>query len=356
MDLLQNKHQHSPNAPSNDIIDLPTNREEIQMCVAYCDDIESIVTDTREYRHSRFIHLVNNGSPRIRLTDISKTDAPITTKCKSCNLSDEQELCDWELVDSDVLQTALNFKEELKSWNNNPKELKKKIFSIINGYLTLRLNEMTDRSQMNDIRNLFKKAMQECDPNSIIEAYTTSQSFTELLNKDMARIVTHDIQNGCSQFSCDILYTTQDGTKSIASILYHHSDFIAHSGTFYRGIVLSHELPHLQVNCCVMTNTFISTSKRPNIADIFSAFDQTSNQQDQTRILIFCTYIIKNLNGTCRALDISSISKHPEEEEVLILPYSVFRITKRKTTQLPNAQSKRIEIELEQYDESELRS
>ena len=104
-----------------------------------------------------------------------------------------------------------------------------------------------------------------------------------------------------------------------------------------------------------MANTFISTSKRPNIADIFSAYDQsnqTPNHQDQICILIYCIYIIKNLNGTCRALDISSISKHPE---VLILPYSVFRITKRRTIQFSNTQSKRIEIELEEYDESELK-
>ena len=78
MDLFQSKHQHSPNIPSNDTIDPPTNREEIQMCVAYCDDRESIATDTREYCRSRFIHSFNNGSSRIRLTDISKTDAPVT--------------------------------------------------------------------------------------------------------------------------------------------------------------------------------------------------------------------------------------------------------------------------------------
>ena len=290
---------------------------------------------------------------------ISSIATPAITKCDSCNLSNEHELYDWELVDPDILETALHFNKELQSWKNNPKELKKKIFSINKGYITLRLDEMKNPSSIDNIRSLFKRALQKCDPTFIIEAYTTSQAFSKLLNIDMARIVTHDIKNGGSKFSCDILYTTQDGTKSIASILHHHRDWPEYSGKVYRGIVLPNELAHIQVGCCIMTNTFLSTSKNSDIADNYSGrdqYNQTSCQEDEKNVSIYCTYIIKNTAGNRRALDISKISKYSREEEVLLLPYSVFLITKRKTIERTNSTVKRIEIELEEYDERTISS
>ncbi|CAF4317340.1 unnamed protein product, partial [Rotaria sordida] len=64
-----------------------------------------------------------------------------------------------------------------------------------------------------------------------------------------------------------------------------------------------------------MTNTFLSTSKRPDIADMFAAYNRTEQKLDREgkegEVSIGCTFIIKNINGNRRALDISGISKHP---------------------------------------------
>ncbi|CAF3469702.1 unnamed protein product, partial [Rotaria sp. Silwood2] len=125
----------------------------------------------------------------------------------------------------------------------------------------------------------------------------------------MTRIVLHDIDKGYSKFSCDTLYTTQDGTKSNTSILFYHPGFIIYHGTVYRGIFDSRELANIQVNRCIMTNTFLSTSKLPEIADIFAAYNRTEHKLDQEdkegEVSIGCTFIIKNINGNRRALDIS---------------------------------------------------
>ncbi|CAF1463967.1 unnamed protein product [Rotaria sp. Silwood1] len=176
----------------------------------------------------------------------------------------------------------------------------------------------------------------------------------------MARIVLHDIEKGCSKFSCDTLYTAQDGTKSIASIFFYHPRFITHQGTVYRGLFDSRALRNIQVNCYIMTNTFLSTSKRPEVADTFAAYDRDMQKLDKEgkagEVSIGCTYIIKNINGNRRAIDISGISEHPHEEEVLLLPYSVFRVTKIETIELPNNKEKRIEIEFEECDPAQLRT
>jgi hypothetical protein len=357
MKSTENKYQHSLGA-----IDRRVYKDEIPLSTDHCSDAQSTATGTSENRRSRFIHLPDTSSQGASSTVISNINTPVSTKSKSCDLSHMKDFYDWEIVDSNVLKAAVNFRKEIKPWNNHKKELKKKIYTINKGYLALRLNRLDDKNkiaEIAEIHRLFEQAFEECDPNYIVQAYSTSQDFSNLLNKDMARIVLHDIDQGCSKFSCDTLYTTEDGTKSIASLLYYHPEFITYEGKVYRGMFLSSELAHIQVNRCIMTTTFLSTSKLLAIADIFSAYNRTDQKFDRVEdgmISFGCTFIIKNIFENRRAVDISGISVHPYEEEVLLLPYSVFLITKRETIELPNKEAKRIEIEFEECDEKQLKT
>ncbi|CAF3190579.1 unnamed protein product, partial [Rotaria sp. Silwood2] len=305
----ENNCQHSLEASLNGMTHCRVYQEETQLSTDHYVDEDNIATDTRESGRTRFIYSSNKSSSAASSTIVANDDAIVTTRYDSCNLLDERNHYDWELVDKNVLQAALNFRKELISWHNDNKKLKQQIYTINKGYLTLRLDHITDKKQIDTIRNFFKQAMQECDPRHIVKAYSLSQSFSKLLNKDMARIVLHDIDKGCSKFSCDTLYTTQEGTKSIASILFYHPGFITYHGTVYRGIFDSRELANIQVNRCIMTNTFLSTSKLPEIADIFAAYNRTEHKLDQGdkegEVSIGCTFIIKNINGNRRALDIS---------------------------------------------------
>ena len=361
MGSSQTKNPHSVvEVSSSAETDHQTIKEAIQLSTYFSDKEKDSTDDTSENRCIRSVHSVH-GSP-IAAPTFSTSDAndPITTKCVSCAVYDKQDVYHWELIDSNVLQTALNFREELIPWKNTKNELKKKVHTINKGYLSLRLDSLKNESEAKKIRDLFKEAMQQCKPELIIKAYSLSKLFSGLLNNDMARIVLHDIAKGCSKFSCDTLYTTQDGTKSIASILFYHPEFITYEGTVYRGMFSRGSLTHIQVNHCIMTNTFLSTSKSVEVADTFSGYDRLqqcllwgATEDDAS---IFCTYIIKNINGHRRALDISGISRFPDEEEVLLMPYSVFLVTKRETIELPNKGGKRIELELEECDEAQLRS
>ncbi|CAF1034967.1 unnamed protein product [Rotaria sordida] len=64
-----------------------------------------------------------------------------------------------------------------------------------------------------------------------------------------------------------------------------------------------------------MTNTFLSTSKRSDVADMFAAYNRTEHKLDgedkEGEVSIGYTFIIKNINGYRRALDISDISERP---------------------------------------------
>ena len=145
----------------------------------------------------------------------------------------------------------------------------------------------------------------------------------------MARNVIHDLKNGCSKFSCDCLYSTEDGTKSITNILLHHPNFqkLSFRGEVYRGIVVSQNaLDHYKVGSCIITTTFLSTSKNPEVAQIFCGKGELSS----TTHSFFCIYEILNDDRT--ALNILNISEFEDEYEVLILPSSYFPIAKFERT------------------------
>jgi hypothetical protein len=204
-------------------------------------------------------------------------------------------------------------------------------------------------SSLKCILSWFTKAAEEDDPFYILKAYTTCQSFSKLLNSDMARNVIHDLTNGCSRFCCDCLYSTEDGTKSIATILLYHPQFqlLNFVGEVYRGLVNKEStFSHYTEGSCIITTTFLSTSKNRTIAGWFSGQDNPLPHSDDMSFL--CIYTIKNENRT--ALYIADYSEFHEEDEVLILPYSPFQITKI----IRNDQQRRTEIYLEECDPAAL--
>ncbi|UJR07868.1 hypothetical protein I4U23_012150 [Adineta vaga] len=321
------------------------------------DDQPRTESSTNETWFARVIRLfTNNRSHSAESSssiDNADDDNLINGKCSSCNLMEKDEKYDWELASPRALQRARSFTEELQPWYKSDKEFQKRVYTIIKGYLTIGLERLKNEIIADKIRKLFKQAMEKSDPEYIIKAYTSDASFTELLNRDMARNVLHDINQGCSKFVCDTLYTTEDGVKAIAGIFYHHSKVKTYSGVVYRGMLRDCELEHLQVNKCIITLTFLSTSIDCKITDSFSGYDSDHKKlawpEDSKRISILLKFTIKNRYGTRRAFDISDMSQMDDEKEILLLPYSVFQITKRETIELEIG--KRIEIELEDYDE-----
>ncbi|CAM4850319.1 unnamed protein product [Rotaria magnacalcarata] len=166
----------------------------------------------------------------------------------------------------------------------------------------------------------------------------------------MARNVTHDMNNGCSKFSCICMYTTEDGTKTISRILSYWPEFPMYSDTVYRGIFIEEEsLAHYAVGKRIISTTFISTSPDIRIADVFGAYNRRAQELEKLeegKASFLSIYTIKNYNGRRTAINISQVSQFPDEGEVLILPYSEFVIKNITIKHL--TRGKRIEIELEE--------
>ncbi|CAF1392660.1 unnamed protein product [Rotaria sordida] len=266
---------------------------------------------------SRFVFLNSSVETTILLQN--------KIKCESCSLVNDNTLYEWELVDRNASEKALRFRRELEQPTSmNGKLLKQKLYSTRKGYLNARLQDVSTKDGVG-IHDYFKRALRQKNPDYIVTAYTICQKFSHLLNTDMARNVIHDLKNGCSKFTCECLYSTEDGTKSITSIFLNHPNFrqCKFKGQVYRGIVLSKDaFSHYKVGSCIITTTFLSTSKKREIAQIFCDKSMPNPSKDS----FFCIYEIVNDDRT--ALDISTMSEFEEEDEILILPYSAFLITK----------------------------
>jgi hypothetical protein len=86
----------------------------------------------------------------------------------------------------------------------------------------------------------------------------------------------------------------------------------------------------------------VSTSKDRSIAQVFAG-----NSLHETSVPVLLKYIIKQ-NQT--AIDIEHMSTIQDEQEVLILPFSVFRIKNQIET---NGEPRLVEIDLEECEDNE---
>ena len=107
----------------------------------------------------------------------------------------------------------------------------------------------------------------------------------------------------------------------------------------------------------ILNRSFVSTSKNRSVAQMFAAnghLGKTSDHHHLTKVPVLFRYKIKQ-NQT--AIDIELISSIRDEEEVLILPFSVFQVKDR----IENCSNMRsaglVEIDLEECeDENETNS
>jgi hypothetical protein len=83
-------------------------------------------------------------------------------------------------------------------------------------------------------------------------------------------------------------------------------------------LITGNDLKQYKIGTRILTKTFSSSSKKLDIALGFL----TNNHHENDRLSTICTYDIRN---DMTALDIQHISLF-EYEEVLILPYSAFKI------------------------------
>ncbi|CAF4707234.1 unnamed protein product [Rotaria sp. Silwood1] len=109
----------------------------------------------------------------------------------------------------------------------------------------------------------------------------------------------------------------------------------------YRGMMFTDDdLKQYEIDTRILTKTFSSSSKKLNIALGFL----DDKLHTDNRLNTICTYEIRNQRT---ALNIKDISLFQYEEEVLILPYSAFKIT---DIQINKCKLSNVEIKLKECE------
>ncbi|CAF1055248.1 unnamed protein product [Didymodactylos carnosus] len=176
------------------------------------------------------------------------------------------------------------------------------------------------------------KAVDEVDPIFIVQAYTSTTNFYQIVNKHLSlRLLDNfkwDISNAFlrpfRRLVIDV-YDEEEVAGLFAAIFIHCPLLEPYSFVrqCFRGMLISEDdLKIYHVGSLIMNKTFLSASKQQAVAKLFAGEGQTSNLRqtpDQKNIQwsALCTYNIKSNRS---ALQIESISEVQCEEEVLIMP------------------------------------
>ncbi|CAF1563727.1 unnamed protein product [Didymodactylos carnosus] len=202
--------------------------------------------------------------------------------------------------------------------------------------------EMNNIIGIDFIQWFFHKAKEENNPIYLLKAYTAETEFYTKLNQQLA---TSHFNESDSQFNLI-------GRNWILKIIFSHPYLHQYifKGQTYRGMQISSEdLKQYKVGSHVMNKSFLSTTKTRGIAEQFAFKSESWQNSDEKKIKLstLCTYEIKKDRS---GLDIEHISEYPHEKEVLILPYSAFKVIKIQMTNAITNNGIEVEIELTECD------
>ncbi|CAF4504299.1 unnamed protein product, partial [Rotaria sp. Silwood2] len=200
---------------------------------------------------------------------------------------------------------------------------------IKRNYLEKDLQNIED---IDTVIRYFNIAINERDPVYLLQAYTAETGFYSTLNVHLTQL---HLENLTDNEHLSLAYY-------IGIIARHPKlETFSYIGEAYRGMMITNnDLKQYEIGTRILTKTFSSSSKRLDIALGF--LDDKCHTDD--RLSTICTYEIRNQRT---ALCIQHISLFQYEEEVLILPYSAFKIT---GIQINKDKSPNVEIKLKECE------
>jgi len=193
-----------------------------------------------------------------------------------------------------------------------------------------------DTSSTHKIGYFLDKARQTQDPKWLVKAYSAEISFCHTINKALALGPSH---MGTSY--------VKESFHPFVGVFFYHGALrkYRYTGKCYRGMKLSTKdfEKNYKVGQRLLIKPFTSTSKCRHIAEQFATASSTGSRPLS---VLYIYTIPERTRSYCDnvALDISSISEYPHEEEVLILPYTSLQI--QSINHLPSGL---IEIEMGWY-------
>jgi hypothetical protein len=267
---------------------------------------------------------------------------------------------EWSLIDNNLIEKRKRFRDEIdiyKTYDNQHHLITKLLIEVIQYYLNEYLiqQEQFSRDEIQKLEFYFKQAIEEQNYlKYFIKAYTLTNNFYRVLNKHLALYIL-DYFDTSSYSSTPTKYRLINCLIHIVTLLIHHPDIhkYIYTGTTYRGLIMTtNHLKHYTIGAHILNRSFLSTSKDRSIAQMFAGniLEETSDPHGLASVPVLLKYIIKQ-NET--AIDIEHMSMVQDEEEVLILPFSVFRITNRIENNAEMCSTILVEIDLEECEDNE---
>ncbi|CAF0901389.1 unnamed protein product [Adineta steineri] len=265
----------------------------------------------------------------------------------------EDNMLEWTIMYDEIQTQRRLFRQQFLGDANLSLDYQR----ILNRFQKHYLQKIPLESKLRSSLNCyFTMAAEENDLRYVLSAYTSATIFHKILNKDLATYALHYFDS--------TLNKTQDYALSnciidLIALLIHSngldSYYCLDTLTSYRGMLMTRDnLKQYSVGSQIMNVSFISTSKSKEIAQIFAgegAADSLRQTPEHTPIHLstLCRYQTKNHRT---ALQLECLSEIPDEQEILILPFSAYEIVSIRKYDEKKNNGIMIEIELEECDEA----
>jgi hypothetical protein len=231
----------------------------------------------------------------------------------------EVELIEWLDSYRNAYRISYENHEHMKRWITKV-PLKKLLEEIDKDYID-KLDFPAENTRTT-VKEQLQFAIEENNPLPLAIVYTGTSSLCTRLNIDLAKL-----GSDFRFVSTRLDYPDNEPPKDLgqyiyASLLINHTVFrrYRHASRTFRGMnITSQDLEAYAMGKIVITRSFLSTSKKREVAEFYLGFDDVINRPP-----VICIYNVSNPRSS---LCIESFSEFSEEEEVLIVPFIAFEIT-----------------------------
>ncbi|CAF1487137.1 unnamed protein product [Didymodactylos carnosus] len=210
--------------------------------------------------------------------------------------------------------------------------LRKLLDAVDNGYIG-KMKYPSEELQKN-IQEIMDVVKEDGNPLGLLQVYThPGISIFSRINQDLAEVGS-DFRFVSTQALINSGDLDNEAPKGLgqyifASILINHRSFrrYYHKGDTYRGVNMTeNDLEQYKIGNIIITRSFLSTSKNRDISERFLAYTNPKNLQ-----VVMCICKVLNLRSS---LYIREMSQIPDEEEVLIVPFTVFEVKDKREVEL----------------------
>ncbi|CAF1680892.1 unnamed protein product [Rotaria magnacalcarata] len=286
------------------------------------------------YHASRTIRN-SNGSTAEELASNEETKAafndPIRTILNKNHFIASSREVEWVDSYENAYRISYENHEHMKRWL-----MKIPLHKLLNVLVAHYINNLKfpDEKTHEQIKEYLNYTIDYDNPLGLLYAYTCPiVKFSYMLNINLAELGS-DFRFANTRALIDSGYTDNEPTPGLgpyifASIIINHPEFrqYQYAGITFRGMkITTKDLEEYDCSNIVMTRSFLSTSKNRFIAELF-----LDCESYKTHPPVICIYKVINPRSS---LAIETISKVKDEEEVLIIPFTVFEVKERHNTHL----------------------